>query len=126
MQDPTTASAGPDCTVTKLGYDSNGHEVVVDFENNAAGMPNSAIGTSSRIYGEYLPFGLGKAWVIKLSIKGVEYTATLNGEGGWHVEVPANTYTADSNEAVTVSVATCNGVNAYHGSGETVSTGQNV
>lgn len=125
MQDQSAQAERVSCSVTKLEYGSGGQTVVVDFEDGAAGMPNGSIGSPSRIYGEYGPYGPGKVWVIRLHIKGVEYPATLNGEGGWHIEIPADVFTADSNEAVAVAVATCNGVDAYHGTGETVSTGQN-
>lgn len=123
---PEPAAVGGTMEFTAVSYrDGADQEIINGFdEGTHAGIPNEGVTKPVRIYGTYEPVGPDKIWIIRIGIKGAEYGATLNGEGGWHVEIPPNTLDVNSTELISVPECVMNGRRAYHGTGGNLTIGQ--
>ncbi len=109
------AVGGSMAFVRAVWRDSNNGDHVNDFDDdNQVGIHNDGVPRTVTIAGSYFPFGPDKIWIIKIVVKNVVYTAVLNGEGGWLIDVPANTFTADTIEKITVDQCVMNGRLALH------------
>lgn len=63
------------------------------------GIKNSATGFITQFVGTYAQ--VSGTWLIQMTITGGgTYTATLDGYGNWHIDIPANTLSQNSNYTV--------------------------
>lgn len=102
-------AAKPIITINHLKYLNEGDYVTCEFLDAATGLLNGAVGKTIGLFGNYNPHGSGTIWSIKLKINDVSYTAGLDGTGVWNIDLPANTFVADSVGNISVESASCNG-----------------